>query len=563
MNQIKIINSTCAVELQEIINRIIQLIMVESIYSINTKHHDIEYNDLIILVSNKSTKVLTELAPILNTVICTYPNYRYRLFYAHQVKESIKRGNLFLYDACSSDRLVYTNPITNFNVHPDSLNISSVLEKAKIGFESEMNKIQPFSDGADFYIEKGNYEHAAFMLHQHIELSFRAIERFAMGKDKVTHSIRVHQKNVAPYLQDMGLLFNEDNEVEQKLMQQLDDAYLAVRYEDNYQISEDSILLAKKKCIIAKEMADKHYSNMIEEFGIKHLHKISLQQRELTITKNEKNLKLEGIIPQMSTYTDIQRVYCFGSRTYSVARMEALNNNEIKEEIYTHYDLLVIANDDQPLYNYQGNFNNDESGDSLFLLVHDEQYFNQSFENQDLFIQKIIKGADLIYLKEGQQAINISNEPTEKKDIDQKHLDSAKREWFDRYWNARGFIDGAAEIQDCECMPVKVYMLNQGMEQLCTGLIKAYFDYKPKRHTITHLFDLCCSFLSFPEDIFPRKTTDDKELFNIMADAINLLRYKGTFSISMEEMNIMEKRCAIFMEKADQYAREKLLCPLI
>lgn len=72
-------------------------------------------------------------------------------------------------------------------------NLEKVIDKAKKGFNKEIAKIQAFNDGAGFYLEKENYALTAFMVHQQIELAYRAIELFAMGKDKVTHSIRVHQ----------------------------------------------------------------------------------------------------------------------------------------------------------------------------------------------------------------------------------------------------------------------------------------------------------------------------------------------------------------------------------
>lgn len=271
MNQIVSTTEANNTLLQEVILRMTNLIKIERIYHIKEQEGASVSNLLVILISNKTSEVVPEICPIINTILFSYPNFRYRLFFAHQAKDHIKRGNLFLYDSCSARNLVYSDPESDFKLYPESMNIKTMFEKAKLRFQKEMLKVQSFREGADFYVERENYAHAAFMVHQHIELVFRAIEQFAMGKEKVTHSIKAHQRNVVPYLADMASLFDEHNEDELKLVDRLDDAYLAVRYENSYKIDKEKLLLAQDKGMLAQQMAETHYMKMIAEFEAKHL----------------------------------------------------------------------------------------------------------------------------------------------------------------------------------------------------------------------------------------------------------------------------------------------------
>jgi len=559
MNQFDLPAAACQAGLQEIITRITNLVVVERIYRLDRPDGNAIGTELIILVSNKSAKALDELSPVMNTVFSSYPFYWYRLFFAQKVKDAIKRGNLFFYDACSADKLVFTNPASDFNLCPEGLDITGMLAGAKKRFKKEADKIEAFSEGADFYFSKGNYAQAAFMVHQKIELIFRAIELFATGKVKVTHSIKLHQRNVAPYLPDMAIVFDEHNEAELKLMELLDNAYLAVRYEEDYQIDAGKLLLAKEKGDRLKAMAHKHYQRILNEFAGKHLKPVSPEREgPAGLSGGTASHGFDRLIEQMLPHADIQRVYCFGTRSYVTERAGVFKKEHNARLAYRHYDLLVIAGEEERLYNFQGNFNNrPDAHDTVMLLVYNEACFMDALNRQDAFFHTIVKKGELIYLKEGLSPdAGVADYAV--KPPDEKSLTALKCRWHDRYCNARGFIEGAAAIRDPERMPVKVAMLHQGMELVCLGLIRVFLAYKPQRHTLSHLVDLCCSFLPFAEQIFPRKDTEDKELFNLLAGAANGLRYKGTLPVTFGTINLMENRCRRFLEKANEAVLDKI-----
>lgn len=257
--------------LEAIIRRTVNLIMVEQIYQTNRIYRGSNCTELIILISDQCGKVPDELFPVVDMIFEDQPGYCYRLFKAHQVRNSLKRGNLFFYEVCSIENKLYSKPCSVYSLLPEMVDIDEIFVKAKEGFRKEIVKTTAFNEGAKFYFKKQNYALTAFMVHQQIELTYRAIELFAMGKGKVTHSIKVHQKHVAPYLHDLGLLFDETKEDENILMQQLDDAYLAVRYESDYQISEQQLDIAIKKGILAQKIVSRIYNEFLSTLKQKYL----------------------------------------------------------------------------------------------------------------------------------------------------------------------------------------------------------------------------------------------------------------------------------------------------
>src|SRR5690606_41588957 len=55
------------------------------------------------------------------------------------------------------------------------------------------------------------------------------------------------------------------------------------------------------------------------------------------------------------------------------------------------------------------------------------------------------------------------------------------------------------------------------VEQLCIALIYKYMHYHPTHFHLGYLFDLCKSFTNIGEEIFPRQSEEDQELFQILS----------------------------------------------
>lgn len=257
-------------QLKNLVNRIADLLIVEQIYETSIISCSGK-KELFILVPSQPAMALAELKPIMNMLFEGYSDYGYRLFYVHQVKENLSRGNLLFYEVCQLKNQLYINPLSDYKLFTENNDAELFLVKAKQNFLREMNKVIAFNEGTAFYFEKQNYAIAAFMVHQQIELAYRAIELFAMGKDKVTHEIRVHQKHVSNYLPELAGLFDETNDAERKLMNQLDNAYLAVRYENDYQISKDKLLKAMEKGALIQKWVCQIHKNMLTVFEENHL----------------------------------------------------------------------------------------------------------------------------------------------------------------------------------------------------------------------------------------------------------------------------------------------------
>lgn len=183
------------------------MVDVERIYFYKPESTQACHIVLIILIANSCGNSPNELLPPVNSLIEDQHAIYLRLHAAHQAKEAMSQGNLYFYNICTEDKLIYRKPESMYNLLSESLNIMQMLENARKQYDLDEDKVKASISGADFYLEKANYALSAFMLHQAIEFTYRAIEHFATGKTKITHSIKAHQKYLEPYCTELSNIF--------------------------------------------------------------------------------------------------------------------------------------------------------------------------------------------------------------------------------------------------------------------------------------------------------------------------------------------------------------------
>lgn len=171
-----------------------------------------------------------------------YSHFRHKLYYANEVRHSIRKGGIAFFFRCQPDNLLYINSKANYVALSSKLSPERVFKRANEALEMEKQKVKAFSDGAQFYLDKSNYQLCAFMLHQVFELCYRIVEIVIFGKEKLSHSIRNHNQIALAYLPQLKLVFDRNDENDMTIMELLDSAYLSVRYENSYYITERQLL---------------------------------------------------------------------------------------------------------------------------------------------------------------------------------------------------------------------------------------------------------------------------------------------------------------------------------
>ena len=227
---------------------------IQYIYLHNNFFADKVVREMLIMVSFKHARILNELTPVLNIVFNGQMEFSYRVFHVHEVEQALLAGSLFFYYATAAQNCLFTKSGSFLECGAPEF----IADRVSRAYQHETSKANKFLSGANFYFKEQNFEHCAFMLHQVFDLMYRAVEILVMGKDKKTHRIKAHQLYVKAYIKPLSELFSDDEE-EICLLHQLDEAYLAVRYENNYAISEPDVICLFEKVDVLYHAAEQVY----------------------------------------------------------------------------------------------------------------------------------------------------------------------------------------------------------------------------------------------------------------------------------------------------------------
>lgn len=237
---------------------IIATIPVQYIYLHNNFLANKAVQEIVIMVSFKQVHVLNELTPVLNIIFNGQIEWGYRVFHVHEVEQALLEGSLFFYYATATQNCLFSKS----GHFLDCGKSKFIADQVSANYRNGIDKANKFLTGATFYFKQQNFEYCAFMLHQVFDLMYRAIEVLVMGRDKKTHRIKIHQNYIKPYVKPLSALFNHCEE-EVRLLHLLDEAYLAVRYENNYSISESTVVSLFEKADLLYVLAEQVYQGIM------------------------------------------------------------------------------------------------------------------------------------------------------------------------------------------------------------------------------------------------------------------------------------------------------------
>lgn len=241
-----------------LLKRIAAAVPIQYIYLHNNFFTGKAVREMLIMVSFKHVRILNELTPVLNIVFNGQTEFSYRVFHVHEVERALLDGSLFFYYATAAQNCLFSKSGSFLECGAPEF----IADRVSSTYRHETNKAKKFLSGAKFYFKQQNFEYCAFMLHQVFDLMYRAIEILVMGKDKKTHRINAHQLYVKAYVKPLSELFNDDEE-ELCLLHLLDEAYLAVRYENDYMISKPDVIRLFEKVDLLYHVAEQVYQGMM------------------------------------------------------------------------------------------------------------------------------------------------------------------------------------------------------------------------------------------------------------------------------------------------------------
>lgn len=456
-------------------------------------------------------------------------------------------------------------------------------------------------EGAELYHLKGSYPSAAFMLHQVVELTFRAIELFFLGKETRSHEISIHLKYLERHLPHLRFRFPVHPTVDETLFKLLEDAYLGVRYGDRYQISKEQVgqlsKWAKDFVLFVTEIRGAFIKQVLQNSNIppsisnkilepnssisasnsnnqlsisnnisKSISNILLSNSNIFMQnsntfhkhedgKNTESNDLKRIVSTINESLPSEAVLCLGKRILVSSRSSCFEPGSITQSL-THYDLLLIGIEQaSDVLMLQGKINDlPDLQSKVNLLAHTLNEVRKALENGNSFFGQAVINSKVLYGEECVAPLRTLVTNTNH----QRMNDDTAMVWYRRLDKAEAFLLTIAEVCYEDCFEISVTLIPQCLEQVCLGVIYVFLGYRPKIYNLNHLLSLCAMVSADFEDIIPRNSIEDKRFYKIIADGVSDIRYRDHVEYDMSTLQLLYHRCAHFVAKAKELGELRL-----
>ncbi|MFU1857862.1 HEPN domain-containing protein [Sphingobacterium sp. NGMCC 1.201703] len=540
-------------ELTPIIEAILRAIAVDEIYHWTYDHDGKKYQILQInRLSNTAIRCIDPLGAI-NKIIKNHPDLYVKIHFTHEIQKKLDQGLGRTYLIYQSENRIYQNPVQEIPLVLPKYAPAEVIERTRSYIDQEKSKIRSFIDGHFFYLDSNNHAHAAFMLHQAIELSLRTAEKLLLNDERKSHSLRGTIAHLKTFDSKLAKLI--DSEEGKKALEKIDEAYVGYRYNQDYTINKSLLETAYQIAINALNWIY-GYSNLLFEEIREKLSKKEIQHKEIEKSKN--NIVIYNTNKCNSNYRDLilntlelycspSLVACFGYHSDQHKYNSPLQNN--KEDQITHAYYLFIAYDslNTDLANLQQKtMDLLPKNVSLTLVTEETAHFIKKLSKGHPFFLSLIKVGDIWF-----QNTIIENINPDSIVAPQLDLDYARQQWRNRYNNARCLYYAFEEDWSFGVEAV-YHSLSQVLEQTCLGVINTILQYKPQTVGLPFLMNLCRLIVPEAHATFCLNNSDHVKLFKEIIKAQQEFRYNANYKGDPFAIIRLQELTKLFIERCNE-----------
>jgi hypothetical protein len=233
--------------LEKLVKTVLEFLPLHSIYT-SVESTDIAPRTIITLILSKECTIDSEdVEPLIKRVMKSYPQFTFALFELWWANDMWKQGSPFFMLNATESELVYSSDTDNVIFSLKHKNSKKLIRNAK----KQYLEINAWAHNSFTYItwyeRYGEYKQAAFHLHQALKYTFQIASWILRGEYTSSESLRDQQLYIGDVAPAFGKLFDPENAEEQTVLEQLDNACTAVRYNETFEFTEDAVLLGIAK----------------------------------------------------------------------------------------------------------------------------------------------------------------------------------------------------------------------------------------------------------------------------------------------------------------------------
>lgn len=242
-------------------------------------------------------------------------------------------------------------------------------------------------------------------------------------------------------------------------------------------------------------------------------------------------------------------IYCFGRNVTAYSSSRKIYPDKELQKEHSHLYLLVFVQETKE--NAGNDISNKiktktEGSLTVTVLIHHVQSLKDLCQDQQFFFWQIMQNAELLFQDINKPPyLNISETP--KRNLKStSHYIAWRKNNIATIWGWVYNDDDASSSDE-----VKMSALHQIVEQICLSLIRVFIGYTPNHFALEYLFNLCEYFTTITSDFFPRHTQEDKNIFKLLKQQPNTLRFSKANDVDYLNYQIVEERCKKFKKQAE------------
>ncbi|QYC11490.1 HEPN domain-containing protein [Brevundimonas nasdae] len=182
------------------------------------------------------------------------------------VNHQLARGRSFFADILREGVVLEDTPGVEF-VTPSELAPRVALEEARISFEEWIPRASSALMGAEFFIEKGEPNDAAFLLHQAAERLYHCILLVFTQYSPKSHNLVFLRRRCEPLDLRLAEAWPHDTKFERRCFELLRAAYVKARYSKHYKITPEELAWLGERVEALRVVVDQVCREHLDRLG--------------------------------------------------------------------------------------------------------------------------------------------------------------------------------------------------------------------------------------------------------------------------------------------------------
>jgi uncharacterized protein len=189
---------------------------------------------------------------------------------------------------------------------------------------------------------------------------------------------------------------------------------------------------------------------------------------------------------------------------------------------------------------------------NVSAITHDIEYVNGKLSEGQYFFADIQKEGILLY-----NAVSI--QLAEKKEISQEAKNAMAQDDFDNWFtSAKEFLKTANFSFKENNLKITAFLLHQSAERTFNTVILVFRGYKPKTLNLEKLLRYAKQFSKELSLIFPRNTSEEKNIFDLLRKGYVEARYDKKYAITKDEVQVLINRVEKLQDVTEITCRKKI-----